>query len=103
MAQENASDRKHRLKTDGLGNQDEEVFAIHTCLGGGFIDDKKWKRQHEHSLMVKEVLVKRSWLLESPFPSFSTMSFMQTKDTPCVCEHIVAKEKATETSYPPMT
>ena len=53
MDQENESDRKHRLKTDGLGNQDEEVFAIHTSLGGGFIDDKKWKRQHEHSLMVK--------------------------------------------------
>ena len=39
--QQNESDRKHRLKTDGLGNQDEEVFAIHTSLGGGFIDDKK--------------------------------------------------------------
>ena len=53
MDQENESDRKQRLKTDRLGNQDEEVFAIHTSLGGGFIDDKKWKRQHEHSLMVK--------------------------------------------------
>ena len=41
MDQENESDRKHRLKTDGLGNKDEEVFATHTSLGGGFIDDKK--------------------------------------------------------------
>ena len=79
MDQEIESDRKHRLKTDDLGNQDEEVFAIHKSLGGGFIDDKSGNDSTSTRLWSNEVFVKRSWLRESPVPSLSTMFFKQTK------------------------
>ena len=80
MDQENESDRKHRLKTDGLGNQDEEVFAIHSSLSRRFHRRQKSGNVSTCTrLWSNEVLVKRSWLLELPFSSFSTMCFMQTK------------------------
>ena len=57
---------------------------------GGVRDShESWRRFHRRQksgnvstctrLWSNEVLVKRSWLLESPFLSFSTMCFMQTK------------------------